>query len=139
MSFLSFSGPCGGTQHKSFASNFSCSFSSWENWNFPRPKLHHNCGLFRSVKPLTLFSVPREAYSYSAMPISNGDAMTNTAANALDYTKALEVLKNEYTERDGIDVKTLIDSKKNGGLTYNDFLMLPGYIGAFVPHAVLVR
>jgi IMP dehydrogenase len=73
------------------------------------------------------------------MPISNGDAMTNTAANALDYTKALEILKNEYPERDGIDVKTLIDSKKNGGLTYNDFLMLPGYIGAFVPHAVLVR
>jgi IMP dehydrogenase len=63
------------------------------------------------------------------MPISNGDAMTNTATDALDYTKALEDLKNEYPERDGIDVKTLIDSKKNGGLTYNDFLMLPGYIG----------
>jgi IMP dehydrogenase len=64
------------------------------------------------------------------MPISNGDAMTNTAANALDFSTALEVLKNEYPERDGIDAKTLIDSKKNGGLTYNDFLMLPGYIGA---------
>ncbi|KAG9376097.1 Inosine-5'-monophosphate dehydrogenase [Pyrenophora tritici-repentis] len=63
------------------------------------------------------------------MPISNGDAMTNTASDALDHTKALEILKNEYPERDGIDVKTLIDSKKNGGLTYNDFLMLPGYIG----------
>ena len=56
--------------------------------------------------------------------------MTNTSVNSLDYTTALEVLKNEYQERDGIDVKTLIDSKKNGGLTYNDFLMLPGYIGA---------
>lgn len=64
------------------------------------------------------------------MPISNGDAMTNTASNALDFSTALEVLKNEYPERDGIDAKTLIDSKKNGGLTYNDFLMLPGYIGA---------
>lgn len=64
------------------------------------------------------------------MPISNGDAMANTASDALDFTKALEVLKNEYTERDGIDAKTLVDSKKNGGLTYNDFLMLPGYIGA---------
>ncbi|KAJ4308477.1 inosine-5'-monophosphate dehydrogenase [Neodidymelliopsis sp. IMI 364377] len=63
------------------------------------------------------------------MVIQNGDAMTDTTANALDYTKALEVLKNEYQERDGIDVQTLIDSKKNGGLTYNDFLMLPGYIG----------
>lgn len=67
------------------------------------------------------------------MPISNGDAMADTTVNALDYTKALEILKNEYPERDGIDVKTLIDSKNNGGLTYNDFLMLPGYIGAFVP------
>jgi IMP dehydrogenase len=64
------------------------------------------------------------------MPISNGDAMTDTTANALDYTKALEILKNEYSERDGIDVK-------NGGLTYNDFLMLPGYIGALVSHLVL--
>jgi IMP dehydrogenase len=63
------------------------------------------------------------------MPITNGDAMANSAADALDFTKALEVLKNEYPERDGIDVATLIDSKKNGGLTYNDFLMLPGYIG----------
>lgn len=46
----------------------------------------------------------------------------------LDYSKALEVLKNE-SQRDGIDVQTLLDSKRNGGLTYNDFLMLPGYIG----------
>ncbi|KAF3051277.1 hypothetical protein E8E11_010789 [Didymella keratinophila] len=63
------------------------------------------------------------------MTIQNGDAMIDTTTNALDYTKALEVLQNEYQEGDGIDVKTLIDSKKNGGLTYNDFLMLPGYIG----------
>ncbi|KAF2708033.1 inosine-5'-monophosphate dehydrogenase-like protein [Pleomassaria siparia CBS 279.74] len=63
------------------------------------------------------------------MPILNGDAMVDSSANALDYTKALEVLKNEYAERDGVDVKTLINSKENGGLTYNDFLVLPGYIG----------
>ncbi|KAJ4401803.1 inosine-5'-monophosphate dehydrogenase [Didymella pomorum] len=63
------------------------------------------------------------------MTIENGDAMIDTTTNALDYSKALEVLQNEYQERDGIDVKTLIDSKRNGGLTYNDFLMLPGYIG----------
>lgn len=65
--------------------------------------------------------------------------MANTSTNVLDYTKALEVLKNEYPERDGIDVKTLIDSKKNGGLTYNDFLMLPGYIGAFGPFMSSLR
>ncbi|KAF2792823.1 inosine-5'-monophosphate dehydrogenase-like protein [Melanomma pulvis-pyrius CBS 109.77] len=63
------------------------------------------------------------------MPILNGDAMADSSANALDFSRALEVLKNEYPERDGIDVKTLISSKENGGLTYNDFLVLPGYIG----------
>lgn len=53
----------------------------------------------------------------------------------LDFNSALDVLKNEYPERDGIDVKTLLDSKNNGGLTYNDFLILPGYIGT----PILVR
>lgn len=51
-----------------------------------------------------------------------------------DYTTALEVLK-QYTERDGLDAKTLMDSKTNGGLTYNDFLMLPGKID-FPSHEV---
>lgn len=65
------------------------------------------------------------------MPITtNGNAMV---ADALDYTKALEVLQSDYAERDGIDVHTLVNSKNNGGLTYNDFLMLPGYIGALPP------
>ncbi|KAF2875871.1 inosine-5'-monophosphate dehydrogenase-like protein [Massariosphaeria phaeospora] len=63
------------------------------------------------------------------MPILNGDALADRSANALDFSKAFEVLKNDYSEPDGINVKTLIDSKTNGGLTYNDFLMLPGYIG----------
>lgn len=44
-----------------------------------------------------------------------------------DYTKAVELLA-EYETRDGLDVKTLMDSVKRGGLTYNDFLMLPGKI-----------
>lgn len=47
----------------------------------------------------------------------------------LDSAKALEVLKNEYKELDGLDVESLLDSQKHGGLTYNDFLILPGYIG----------
>lgn len=46
-----------------------------------------------------------------------------------DYTKALEVLENDYSTRDGLDVDTLLDSDKHGALTYNDFLVLPGYIG----------
>ncbi|OJJ46991.1 hypothetical protein ASPZODRAFT_95561 [Penicilliopsis zonata CBS 506.65] len=49
-------------------------------------------------------------------------------AEIQDHTKALEVLK-EYKTQDGLDVDTLLDSDKHGALTYNDFLILPGYIG----------
>lgn len=65
------------------------------------------------------------------MPISNGDALGSLAMKAEipDYTKALEVLKKDYPTRDGLDVDTLLDSDKHGALTYNDFLILPGYIG----------
>lgn len=41
--------------------------------------------------------------------------------------EAFEALK-QYETLDGIDVKTLMDSVTRGGLTYNDFLMLPGKI-----------
>lgn len=66
------------------------------------------------------------------MPILNGDSLAGAAdmlaeGNAKDFTSAVEALKEE--QADGIDAATLIDSAKNGGLTYNDFLMLPGYIG----------
>ena len=63
------------------------------------------------------------------MPIVNGDSMGPVNPGALDYKTATDVLSKEYPERDGIDIKTLIDSKNKGGLTYNDFLVLPGYIG----------
>jgi IMP dehydrogenase len=49
-------------------------------------------------------------------------------AQPLDYAKAEEVLR-EYESRDGLSVQDLMNSKSNGGLTYNDFLLLPGYIG----------
>lgn len=69
-------------------------------------------------------------------PIANGDVHDGPVApgitrgvKVLDHTHALDVLKTEYNERDGLDVHTLIDSRENGGLTYNDFLVLPGYIG----------
>lgn len=45
-----------------------------------------------------------------------------------DFTKAHELLK-EYETADGLDIHELMDTKKHGGLTYNDFLLLPGYIG----------
>ena len=67
------------------------------------------------------------------MPLINGDvrAQTMQQEEILDYKKALHILTEEYTTRDGLDVKSLVDSRENGGLTYNDFLVLPGYIGQF--------
>ncbi|KAJ9618801.1 inosine-5'-monophosphate dehydrogenase [Exophiala oligosperma] len=67
------------------------------------------------------------------MPITNGDVASNGVPlnrdlEKLDWRNALEVLK-EYKSRDGLDVHDLLDSKKNGALTYNDFLIQPGYIG----------
>ncbi|OWB79111.1 hypothetical protein B5S32_g3323 [[Candida] boidinii] len=44
-----------------------------------------------------------------------------------DCSKALEYL-SEYKEKDGLSVQDLMDSKTKGGLTYNDFLVLPGKI-----------
>ena len=49
-------------------------------------------------------------------------------ANAvLDPSQALEVLKS-YERSDGLAVTDLMDSRVHGGLTYNDFLLLPGKI-----------
>ena len=64
------------------------------------------------------------------MPHTNGDAAAHSSffGTTLDHTKALEALE-QYEERDGLDIQSLLDSKKHGGLTYNDFLVLPGYIG----------
>ena len=65
------------------------------------------------------------------MPLTNGDVVSNLSAaqQRLDFSTALEVLSEEYSSGDGLDAETLLDSKINGGLTYNDFLVLPGYIG----------
>ncbi|CAK7264939.1 inosine-5'-monophosphate dehydrogenase [Sporothrix epigloea] len=41
---------------------------------------------------------------------------------------AMSVLE-EYEERDGLGIKDLMNARVHGGLTYNDFLVLPGYIG----------
>jgi IMP dehydrogenase len=45
-----------------------------------------------------------------------------------DASKALSLLKG-YSHRDGISIDALMDNTQIGGLTYNDFLLLPGYIG----------
>ncbi|KAL7267914.1 inosine-5'-monophosphate dehydrogenase [Rhizina undulata] len=54
-------------------------------------------------------------------------APSNGSANFLGHESAIAALK-EY-ERDGLDARSLLDSKQRGGLTYNDFLILPGYVG----------
>lgn len=48
-------------------------------------------------------------------------------ANYLDTTVASKYLK-DYQTKDGLSVSELMDSRTNGGLTYNDFLVLPGKI-----------
>lgn len=45
----------------------------------------------------------------------------------LNTASATSYLKN-YSKKDGLSVKELIDSTNFGGLTYNDFLVLPGLI-----------
>ncbi len=68
------------------------------------------------------------------MPLTNGDVVSGQAAligdiEVLAHTKAEDVLKELHPERDGLDATTLLDSTRHGGLAYNDFLVLPGYIG----------
>lgn len=45
----------------------------------------------------------------------------------LESSTANAVLK-EYGRRDGLSVEALMDEQISGGLTYNDFLVLPGFI-----------
>ncbi|KAI9592600.1 inosine-5'-monophosphate dehydrogenase [Syncephalis fuscata] len=52
--------------------------------------------------------------------------MSAPTENILDYTKANEVLK-EFG-RDGLSAVDLLDSRAHAGITYNDFLILPGFI-----------
>ncbi|KAI7861292.1 inosine-5'-monophosphate dehydrogenase, partial [Spinellus fusiger] len=47
--------------------------------------------------------------------------------HVLDITQTQEVLKS-YGRPDGLSVESLLDEQWSGGLTYNDFLILPGYI-----------
>ncbi|KAL4256858.1 Inosine-5'-monophosphate dehydrogenase [Pleurotus pulmonarius] len=53
--------------------------------------------------------------------------LSMSSAQFLDAASALDVL-NSYQSRDGLSVTDLMDSPIHGGLTYNDFLLLPGKI-----------
>jgi len=49
------------------------------------------------------------------------------AQNHLPPSQALQLLQ-EYQHQDGLSIQDLMNSKIHGGLTYNDFLLLPGRI-----------
>ncbi|KAK3620195.1 inosine-5'-monophosphate dehydrogenase [Elasticomyces elasticus] len=63
-----------------------------------------------------------------AAPIMNGNATDGGHGDYEDPSKALELL-DSYQAKDGISVHQLMDEAQMGGLTYNDFLLLPGHIG----------
>ncbi|KAI0442014.1 inosine-5'-monophosphate dehydrogenase IMD4 [Xylaria telfairii] len=70
------------------------------------------------------------------MPATNGHSAVNGTSDFVDHTKAIELLQ-EYESRDGLSINELMDTKTRGGLTYNDFLILPGYIGFPASEVVL--
>jgi IMP dehydrogenase len=57
--------------------------------------------------------------------LSNG--VNGTSLDVLDYKRAKELLGEKFSP-DGLSAEELMDSKAHGGLTYNDFLILPGLI-----------
>jgi IMP dehydrogenase len=66
------------------------------------------------------------------MSSSNGsqhpdNLLPSRSAEALSSGDALSFLSS-YARGDGLSASDLMDSRKNGGLTYNDILMLPGHI-----------
>ena len=62
--------------------------------------------------------------------------VATSGSHILDHKSALDVLK-EYKTLDGLDLHELMDTTKHGGLTYNDFLLMPGYIGFPASEVVL--
>jgi IMP dehydrogenase len=68
--------------------------------------------------------------------VVNGNGVAHAKpASILSHESALDILKTYYSHPDGLSVSELMDSTKNGGLTYNDFLLLPGKID-FPAHVV---
>ena len=55
----------------------------------------------------------------------NGHVSSSTSP--LDFNRAMELLREKFSP-DGLSAEELMDSKVHGGLTYNDFLILPGFI-----------
>ena len=59
---------------------------------------------------------------------TNGvNAHVSSPSAPLDCKQAKEQLREKFSP-DGLSAAELMDSKVHGGLTYNDFLILPGFI-----------
>lgn len=52
---------------------------------------------------------------------------TTMVATKRDYKTAMQYL-DTFEKKDGLSVAELMDSNIRGGLTYNDFLVLPGFV-----------
>jgi IMP dehydrogenase len=63
--------------------------------------------------------------------------MSRGAQSFLDPSKALDELK-KYPSLDGLSINDLMNSTLHGGLTYSDFLLLPGKIN-FSAHEVVTE
>jgi len=63
--------------------------------------------------------------------------MPNDPQSFLDPSKAFDELK-KYSSSDGLSINDLMNSTLHGGLTYNDFLLLPGKID-FSAHEVITE
>jgi IMP dehydrogenase len=53
-----------------------------------------------------------------------------------DFKSASKYLSN-YEHPDGLSIEALLDEQLSGGLTYNDFLILPGFINFDASKALL--
>ncbi|KAL0476864.1 IMP dehydrogenase [Acrasis kona] len=70
------------------------------------------------------------------MPHSNSKK-TVDMSQFHDYKRANELLKELYSQKDGLSAKQIFEGDNNG-LTYNDLLILPGYID-FAANQVLLE
>jgi hypothetical protein len=84
------------------------------------------------TKNLSLFFLPRFVTSHNAYK-TLFSALFHYAyfffliKMSLDCKQANKYLA-EYEHKDGLAAEALMDEQLSGGLTYNDFLILPGYI-----------
>ncbi|KAJ6264597.1 hypothetical protein Dda_0746 [Drechslerella dactyloides] len=80
------------------------------------------------IPPFSLSAILVRSRTTPTIAMAAGNSLANGVQKYLDASTAASVLQ-EYDSRDGLSVTELLDSKKRGGLTYNDFLVLPGHIG----------